>query len=63
MSTTPALNSRQHLCWICGKEVLLEKCNTDEHGRAVHERCYVLKLKVETASSNATSNRKFLNET
>lgn len=28
-------------CWLCGKAVSLETCKSDEHGRAVHEECYV----------------------
>ena len=37
-----------HLCWICGNEVRLEACKTDEHGLAVHEECYVLTLRLKT---------------
>jgi hypothetical protein len=33
------------LCSICVKPVPLETCKTDEGGKAVHEECYVLKLK------------------
>ena len=33
-----------HYCWICGKVVSLESCKIDEHGSAVHERCYVAKV-------------------
>lgn len=29
------------VCRICSSSVPLETCNTDEHGRAVHEGCYV----------------------
>jgi hypothetical protein len=28
-------------CWVCGGSVNLEDSKTDEHGRAVHENCYV----------------------
>jgi|HubBroStandDraft_6_1064221.scaffolds.fasta_scaffold25895_6 hypothetical protein len=28
-------------CFICKESVNLEECKTDEHGRAVHEDCYV----------------------
>jgi len=31
-------------CTICGTAVPLEHCKTDEHGEAVHESCYTLKL-------------------
>jgi hypothetical protein len=35
------------ICWICGKAVPLEECKVDEHGLAVHEKCYVAKLALE----------------
>jgi hypothetical protein len=31
-------------CWLCGHAVDLETSKTDEHGMAVHEECYALKL-------------------
>jgi hypothetical protein len=31
-------------CWICGKAVDLKICKTDEHGLAVHEACYVMRI-------------------
>jgi hypothetical protein len=34
----------RQMCWICGKLVELETCKTDEHGNAVHERCYAAKM-------------------
>jgi hypothetical protein len=33
-----------HFCWICGNTVNLETCGTDEHGMAVHEQCYWVKV-------------------
>ena len=33
-----------HFCWICGNTVDLETCGTDEHGMAVHEECYWVKV-------------------
>ena len=38
-------------CWICGHAVSLETCKTDEHGEAVHEECYVVRLALENASA------------
>jgi len=32
-------------CAICGQHVGVENSNTDEHGRAVHEACYVARLR------------------
>lgn len=42
-------------CWICGKEVSLQNCRIDERGRAVHEECYVARIKLETESKSADS--------
>ena len=33
------------ICSICNKVVVLENANTDESGAAVHEECYVSRLK------------------
>lgn len=33
------------LCPICSLPVIIEKCKTDENGKAVHEECYVLKIR------------------
>lgn len=41
-------------CWICGKEVSLGDCKTDENGRAVHEDCYIAQMKLESESQRAT---------
>jgi hypothetical protein len=38
------------LCPICNKLVRLETAKTDEHGLAIHEECYLLKLKLKHAS-------------
>jgi hypothetical protein len=40
------------LCRICGKPLAVETCKTDDGGKAVHEECYVLKLKLEQASED-----------
>jgi hypothetical protein len=37
-------------CAICRKPVAVETSKTDEHGHAVHEECYVLKLRLFQAS-------------
>jgi hypothetical protein len=41
-------HSASPACWVCGNPVELEECNTDEEGRAVHEQCYVEKVKRES---------------
>ena len=32
---------KQATCPICQQPVSLERCKTDENGRAIHEDCYV----------------------
>lgn len=39
-----------HSCWICGNDVPLETCATDELGLPVHGHCYSLKLALATES-------------
>lgn len=49
-----SLDHLQHLsellCPICDHPVRLELAKTDENGRAIHEQCYVLKLRLKRAS-------------
>lgn len=40
------LLTQQPICSICYEPVPIETCKTDEHGQAVHEDCYVLRLKL-----------------
>jgi len=40
------------LCRICGKPAAVETCKTDGDGKAVHEECYVLNVKIEQASKD-----------
>lgn len=42
--------SPPHFCWICGYAVDLRECKIDEHGNAVHEKCYAAKLALATES-------------
>jgi len=37
----------RHVCWICGRAVVLENCQTDERGFAVHEACYLARLALD----------------
>jgi len=39
--------------WIAG-QLDLETCKTDEHGMAVHENCYVLKVALAKESKPLT---------
>lgn len=32
-------------CVICNDSVRLEECKADENGQAIHEECYVSKIK------------------
>ncbi len=40
------------LCRICGKPVAVETSKTDGDGQAIHEDCYVLKVKLEQVSKD-----------
>lgn len=40
-------------CWICGNEVSLEICKTDENGHAVHEPCYTVRMHLQAESWSA----------
>lgn len=42
-------------CWICGRDVSLKDCKTDEHGRAVHEECYVTRTRLESETLRVPS--------
>ena len=44
-------------CWICNRDVPLQSCKVDEHGRAVHEECYVARMKLEPGSSRVPTER------
>jgi hypothetical protein len=39
-------------CQICGKPVAVETSKTDEDGRAIHEDCYVMKVRLKQASKD-----------
>jgi len=39
------------ICNICSKPVKIETSKTDEHGKAVHEGCYLLKIGVKRPPS------------
>jgi hypothetical protein len=38
-------------CSICGRDLSLRDCTTDEHGRAVHEECLADRIKSEMVPS------------
>jgi hypothetical protein len=38
-------------CWVCGRDVSLEKCKTDEHGLTVHEQCLAKRKKPKSDSA------------
>ena len=46
------LSATEHIkfCWICGKDVRLEHCRTDEHGLSVHESCHAKRMMMKAAS-------------
>ena len=37
-------------CSICEKPVSLQSAKADEYGRAIHEECYTLKMKLKWAT-------------
>jgi hypothetical protein len=39
------------LCLICNAPVLLETAKTDERGNAIHEECYLLKVRLQRETS------------
>ncbi len=50
MPIQPHISSRHTLpderrCIICNEPVRLQRANTDENGKIVHEQCYVDKVK------------------
>jgi hypothetical protein len=38
-------------CALCDKPVPLDTSKTDENGKAVHEECYLLKMRLKRATS------------
>ena len=40
-------------CWICGKDLLLEHCKSDEYGLRVHESCDARRTILKLASEQA----------
>jgi len=45
------------LCGFCGRLVPIEIAKTDADGKAIHEECYSLKVKLEQASRDGHSTR------
>jgi hypothetical protein len=37
-------SAMDHLCHLCGQAVPLESAKTDDDGKVVHEKCYVLRI-------------------
>ena len=40
-------------CSLCDRPVLLETSKTDEYGKAVHEECYALKMRLKQATTTS----------
>ena len=53
LKTIQPSNSLSPLCPICNAVVPLENAKTDEHGTAIHEECYLLKVDLWRASGAA----------
>jgi hypothetical protein len=48
----PLRNSSETVrCSICEKAVSLDSAKADEYGRAIHEECYALKIKLKQATT------------
>ena len=51
-----SVQNHTHFCWICGKEIPLEKCKIDEHGQAVHEDCYMAMIHLQSGNTPQSPN-------
>ena len=51
-------NTKTKFCWICGKDVMLEHCVTDEHGLSVHRSCHEKRMLLKAASLQAQQLRR-----
>ncbi|MGC2449377.1 MAG: hypothetical protein WA477_17135 [Candidatus Sulfotelmatobacter sp.] len=49
-----AASSPSFICPICHLAVPIEAAKVDEHGRAVHEECYLIALKLKHETSEKT---------
>jgi hypothetical protein len=49
----PPTHENTKFCWLCGKDIILEHCVTDEHGLSVHNSCYEKKQLLKAASQQA----------
>jgi len=49
MLSIPETNMK--FCWICGKDVRLEQCITDEHGLSVHNNCHEKRMQLKAGSA------------
>jgi hypothetical protein len=47
------------LCFICNNPVELEISKTDENGHAVHERCYLLRLRQRQATTETNTSSQY----
>jgi len=51
-TTSVPKQSPTRRCRICDKPIKLETAKIDEEGKAVHEECYVRKLRLQEASQS-----------
>ena len=45
-----SIKENTKFCWICGRDVALEVCITDEHGLSVHHSCYEKRMLLNAAT-------------
>jgi hypothetical protein len=48
-----SITQNTKFCWVCGKDVVLEHCITDEYGLSVHQSCYEKRMLLKLASENS----------
>lgn len=48
-----SITQNTKFCWICGKDVALEHCMTDEHGLSVHQSCHERRMLLKLASQQS----------
>jgi len=48
-----SISQNSKFCWICGKDVTLEHCITDEHGLSVHQSCHEKRMLLKAASKQS----------
>jgi hypothetical protein len=48
-----SIKQNTKFCWICGKDVVLEHCMSDEHGLSVHQSCHEKRMLLKAAAEKS----------